>query len=96
MPKFAHIRYKEKDGTIACRGGITVAYEQIEDSTFKYAVAICHEHDNYNKRIGRAKAAGRLNSKHYCEEFKTTNPQDLIQYILGLIPSNWCAIRYSK
>jgi hypothetical protein len=65
---FAHFRRVNPDDTINCRGGMTVAFIE-EDGYFKYAMAHCHEKDNYNKSQGRAKASGRLNSQRYTLHF---------------------------
>ena len=61
MTHFAHRRFLNEDGSIDPRGGITIAYKQYKDS-IQYAIARCHERDNFNKQQGRIKAAGRLNS----------------------------------
>ena len=61
--QFIHLRDKS-----SCKGGITVAFEYDDESKVvsKAAIARCHEKDNYNKKIGRIKAAGRLNSPRLC------------------------------
>lgn len=67
--KFVHCRNVDKEGKIMAHGGMTIAY--LLDADFKvvgYAGAKCHEKDNYNKHIGRAKAAGRLRSSKYYEQ----------------------------
>ena len=46
-------------------GGMTIAYLEEKDQVKGFAIARCHNRDNYVKAVGRAKAAGRLNSKHY-------------------------------
>lgn len=90
MPKFAHLRrHRNDDNSIECRGGITLAYEAAEQGGYKYALAICHEHDNYNKKVGRAKSAGRLNSTSHVQWCAATTAADLIQHVLGHIPSRW-------
>lgn len=89
MPKFAHIRLHNTDGTVDCRGGITVAFEEVTGGTpnqFKYALAFCHSHDNYNKRTGRAKASGRLNSQHHIRLATANNTNELLTHILEHIP----------
>lgn len=70
--KFMHFRNIEETGNgsiVDSRGGATVAYVQGEDG-ISFAVAYCHPNDNYNKRLGRAKAAGRLLSERYSRQFK--------------------------
>jgi len=64
MCKFLHIRKHNADGTIAGRGGVTVAYTSLGTDSFVYSIAQCHTNDNFCKHTGRAKAAGRLKSKN--------------------------------
>lgn len=45
--------------SIASRGGFTVAYRELENGV-EYSVATCSNRDNYNKKLGRAIAQGRL------------------------------------
>ena len=45
--------------SIASRGGFTVAYRELEDGV-EYSVATCSTRDNYNKKLGRTIAQGRL------------------------------------
>jgi hypothetical protein len=46
--------------TVAPRGGITTAFLSDADGRqVAQGVAVCHEKDNYNKRIGRAISLGR-------------------------------------
>jgi hypothetical protein len=42
------------------RGGVTVAYQQISDTTYDVAFARCDAKDHYNKAIGRTIALHRL------------------------------------
>ena len=63
MCKFLHLRKQNEDGTISGRGGATIAYSCLTPDSFVYAVAKCHDNDNFCKHTGRAKAAGRLKSK---------------------------------
>ncbi len=80
MCKFLHIRKYNEDGTIAGRGGVTVAYNQLGTDSFVYAVAQCHSNDNFNKHTGRAKAAGRLKSKsQYSVVDNLKDEQEFIQ-----------------
>jgi hypothetical protein len=73
--KFIHIRNRQpskKDPMqqeISCRGGVTIAYTVMEAAEapdgfhITYSSSHCHQRDNYDRRIGRAKAGGRLHSK---------------------------------
>lgn len=70
-PYFIHIRPHDVDTNP--KGGVTVAIEGDEDKGYAFAVAQCHSKDNYNKRVGRAKAAGRLLSQDY----RTDLPDDI-------------------
>lgn len=63
--KFYHIRNKAEP-----RGGLTVAMElDANELVIGYAVAKCHERDNFVKRLGRVKAAGRLKSPQHRVDF---------------------------
>lgn len=55
-------------------GGITVAYEKVEN-TIIFSMAICHEKDNYHKHLGRCKAAGRMQSKRFQGVFNGTEKE---------------------
>ena len=58
-PYFIHIR-PELPG-INSRGGITLAVVWAPESgSYVYEVAMCHPSENYNKKVGRAIAIGRL------------------------------------
>lgn len=64
MPKIKFVHFRNYDpflNAIDNMGGSTVAYIETPEG-FEYAVAQCSDQDNFNKRLGRSKAAGRLNS----------------------------------
>jgi hypothetical protein len=79
MCKFVHIRNhftETSDGRlpvshdseisdgVEVKGGLTIAYEEDEDhKVVTFAIARCHERDNFCRRTGRVKAEGRLKSK---------------------------------
>ena len=42
------------------KGGATVAYQREPNGSFSYAVALCSDRDNFNRRIGRDISLGRL------------------------------------
>lgn len=78
--KYIHNRKIQADGTVAPNGGLTVAY--VLDGNFKvvgWAAARCHEKDHYNKKIGRAKASGRLLSNSWFQECDPMNEKEFIQ-----------------
>lgn len=62
--RFAHYRFVAPNGSIVSQGGVTIAY-RVDDAagTVIHANAKCHIADNYNKNLGRVKAAGRTLSK---------------------------------
>ena len=62
---FKHVRGKNPDGTISNMGGMTLAYTFLQGGYVKFAAAVCHQNDNFEKRIGRVKSAGRLRSANY-------------------------------
>lgn len=66
MIKYAHRRLIDPNtGHTAGKGGITIAYERIDENTIAFAVARCHERDNFCKMQGRVKSAGRLKSNKH-------------------------------
>lgn len=66
MTQFIHLRRNDprfEHGVTDPRGGITVAFDLDEDTGLVVSqAAFCNNKDNYNKRLGRVKAAGRLSS----------------------------------
>ena len=70
---FHHLRLPEgvRGEEIPTKGGATVAYWQPEPGVVLYAVAHCSPRDNYNKKIGRAVAEGRLYSGHRAAKMYT-------------------------
>ena len=64
MIKFIHLRNVDLDNNILPYGGVTLAYE-VSKEVITYSAAKCNVKDNFCKRIGRAKAEGRLKSLHH-------------------------------
>lgn len=64
MIKFMHIRPLHH-GQPETKGGMTIAYENMGDNTYQYAISFCHPKDNFCKRTGRVKAAGRMQSQRH-------------------------------
>lgn len=67
ITRFIHLRWLA-GSDYAAKGGITIAYDAIDlndERVVLYAVAKCHDKDNYVKRVGRDKAAGRLKAKNH-------------------------------
>lgn len=82
---FIHLRTKNNfDNTTSCKGGVTIAFEYYTNTkvVVKAAIARCHENDNYNKRLGRIKSRGRLNSPRLCIYPDTITKQDFIEETL--------------
>ena len=78
--KYIHNRKLNQDGTITPNGGLTIAY--VLGEGFKvvgWAAARCHDKDHYNKKIGRAKASGRLLSNNWFQECEPTPEKEFIQ-----------------
>lgn len=46
--------------TPASHGGFTVAYQEVEPGLIEYSIAQCSNRDNFNKKLGRDIAHGRL------------------------------------
>lgn len=63
--KYLHFRRIER-GVVQARGGATVAYRTYGGSNVvEFAIAHCHEKDNFVKQQGRAKAGGRIRSERH-------------------------------
>ena len=78
--KFIHCRHTNKDGSVNPHGGMTIAY--VINNTFKvvgWAAAKCNLKDNYNKHVGRMKAAGRMLSNKYYQECPEIEEKTFIQ-----------------
>lgn len=56
MIKYAHIRPNMDPRS----GGYTIAFERINDRVVNAAIARCNPKDNFNKKLGRQIAKGRL------------------------------------
>jgi len=61
---FFHLRMLTEDGcNISPMGGVTAAFRYNDvGNEITYALSVCSEKDNFEKRVGRIKAEGRLNS----------------------------------
>lgn len=82
MPKFVHLRNLDKN-----RGGITIAYSVDEDTkVVYYAIARCNPKDNFCRRTGRVKAAGRLLSPKHVREFKYNDWKEVHAHFLTYKP----------
>ena len=57
--RYMHVRVIDENGVILPNGGITIAYMATPKDIMLH-MAQCHHMDNYEKRLGRVKAAGRL------------------------------------
>lgn len=83
--RFIHVRDTEWITTTKKRilptGGVTIAYDSTPiHNSIKYAIAKCHGKDQYNKKLGRAKAGGRLVSTKQCKYMPLAKPN--YNYIL--------------
>ena len=79
MTMFHHKRTRDAAGNKLNRGGMTVAFNDY-GGYIEYAIAQCHEKDNFSSELGRIKAAGRLNSKQYRRIFNGSK-EDFLRYI---------------
>lgn len=97
MVKFMHLRppdgKKHSNGRIypCSNGGMTVAYTE-DQGVIHFAVAFCSEKDNFNYKIGRMKAAGRLDSDKWRYSIHNYTVGTVPQYILMelLTKGLWC------
>lgn len=74
--KFLHIRNRDPiTGEYQAKGGITVAYligpHKYGGTLIRYSVASCSRKDNFVKKYGRDKAAGRLLKDLSCDDCDT-------------------------
>jgi hypothetical protein len=60
--RFRHVRNVLDDGTVSNMGGCTFAYKEV-DGGIRVSAALCSNKDNFNRKIGRTIAAGRLHSE---------------------------------
>ena len=59
--RIIHFRAFDDDGNVLANCGATVAVERItEGNMFVYSFAICSPRDNFNRKIGRTIAEGRM------------------------------------
>ena len=75
----------------AGEGFIVVPEKQIA-----YAVSFCHPNDNYNKRLGRIKAFGRLKSAEYLEVSHATTKREFLGLIDAEMESYGYVRKYSS
>lgn len=81
--KFLHIRNLDIEGNVMGKGGTTVAYERQGAGVMKFTVAKCCDTDNYCKKAGRVKSAGKMQSpKHVKYVDKIDTLDDLITFVL--------------
>lgn len=90
--RFKHLRFSEQierlsgiQEVISSRGGITIAYELVSEENgeliYAFALARCHENDNYDRRAGRAKAGGRLNSPRYRRTVTVGSAGEFLEFL---------------
>ena len=96
MIKIAHIRLRRTDNAINSNGGVTVAYEKLSDNIYKFALASCHPHDNFSKKLGRAKALGRLKSKRFIQMETANSDANLIANIISDLSMPWGEYYYDS
>lgn len=96
--KFIHLRAIEV-GTgglrVSCRGGLTVAFTPEPEGGYRIATAQCHAKDNFNRKVGRIKAAGRLNSDRQSKVIKA-DEKDLVVQIDAMANARGLVRQYSK
>ena len=76
--KYLHYRSFNARGEPSAVGGLTVAYIETEDGTIRSAAALCRDaratgkgkSDNFNRKIGRRIAAGRLLADVNVDDFQ--------------------------
>jgi hypothetical protein len=100
MSKIVFLHYRSIDytrGDVAARGGATVAIEQTDKGEIRTAVAWCSNKDNYNKRVGRALAGGRLMyGKMFTEQTELTNIGETVNHVDDFMALNYGYFRTTK
>lgn len=76
--------------TVEGKGGLTIAYvEDAEKGTIEFASAICHENDNFNRKLGRDIAEGRLKSGRLVNEVFEGDYKAFIEEMDDLVNSTY-------
>jgi hypothetical protein len=87
--RFLHYRNIDSQGNVDSRSGATVAYiPPTEGKPIVWAGSFCHPNDNYNKHMGRIKAAGRLKSSAYLEVTDHTDNKEFLADVDVLMSEN--------
>jgi hypothetical protein len=60
MNQIHYIHRRKIAGGPATHGGFTVAYQEVKPGLIEYSIARCSTRDNFNKKLGRDIATGRL------------------------------------
>lgn len=81
------IPFEQEDGAEVCMETrrVTVALVLLEGTTEEDAIfgvgeAICHSVDQFNKKVGRAKAAGRARSRDYSTRCTMAQLRTMVDY----------------
>jgi hypothetical protein len=88
MPvRFIHLRDHDPHGAILAHGGATIAFEvvpgeDVGDKDVFFSWAECHYRDNFCRRVGRAKAGGKLNSPRYARHTRIPEGQDIREALI--------------
>lgn len=90
MPKFIHLRSTQGNGavTIAYTVLSEVGHHEIARTRVFYALAKCSPRDNFCRRTGRVKSAGRLNSPRYVKDYIFTSYDDMKSHFLKYHPDH--------
>jgi len=89
---FFHMREHYPDGDnlkLSNMGGVTVAFKYYPETNnnnafISWAASFCSPIDNFNKRLGRVKAEGRLQSPKHMHHFSI--PEDAtVEYVMNEI-----------
>lgn len=58
---FIHLRNRS-ESTVSNCGGATIAYRETDDGKIEFAIARCMPNENFSRKEGRVRSAGRINS----------------------------------
>lgn len=69
-------------GDMSSRAGATVAYYLDKHfNTYVYAIAFCHPRDRFDKKLGRIKSSGKLQSKNHRVLTETNDPKEFVTFM---------------
>ena len=62
---YLHLRHFDEKGKILGKGGMTVAWQLLEEGKIRAGLSVCSEKDNFCRKYGRNLAKGRMEEKFH-------------------------------